>query len=77
MPQYNSLRLEKIRLAVLKLMSMNNMLYNRLYSNIFDVPEYEKANALYNHQVRINITYVRWNFLVISFTGYRKMAVHT
>ena len=32
-------------------MDMNTMLYRHLYSNIFDVPEYEKKNILYNSQV--------------------------
>ena len=34
-------------------MIMNNHLYRFLYSNTFDVPEYEKENIAYNSQVRV------------------------
>ena len=48
-----SVRLEHLKRAVLKVMVMNNHLYRFLYSNTFDVPEYEKDNIAYNSQVRI------------------------
>ena len=48
-----SVRLEHLKRAVLKLMIMNNHLYRFLYSNTFDVPEYEKENIAYNSQVRV------------------------
>ena len=48
-----SVRLEHLKRAVLKLMTMNNHLYRFLYSNTFDVPEYEKENIAYNSQVRV------------------------
>ena len=43
-----------IRMAVLKIMEMNNSLYNHLYSDRFDVPDYEKENILYNNEVSTN-----------------------
>ena len=48
-----SVRLEHLKRAVLKLMIMNNHLYRFLYSNTFDVPEYEKENIAYNSQVSV------------------------
>ena len=47
-----NIQLENLKMAVLKVMDMNTMLYRHLYSTIFDVPEYEKKNILYNSQVR-------------------------
>ena len=47
-----SLRLEKLKLAVLTLMNMNSTLYRHLYSSVFDLPEYEKVNILHNSRVR-------------------------
>ena len=45
------LRLNMIRMAVLKIMDMNNSLYIHLHSDTFDVPGYEKENILYNNEV--------------------------
>ena len=46
-----SVQLEHLKLAVLKLMIMNQRLYAFLFSNTFDVPDYEKKNIAYNSQV--------------------------
>ena len=47
------LRLDMIRMAVLKIMDMNSSLYSHLHSDTFDVPDYEKENMLYNNEVYI------------------------
>ena len=37
-------------------MDMNNSLYIHLHSDMFDVPEYEKENILYNNEVILPLT---------------------
>ena len=45
------MRLEMIRMAVIKIMDMNSSLYSHLHSDTFDVPDYEKENIVYNNEV--------------------------
>ena len=45
------MRLEMIRMAVIKIMDMNSSVYCHLHSDTFDVPDYEKENIVYNNEV--------------------------
>ena len=54
-------------MAVLKVMDMNTMLYRHLFSTIFDVPEYEKKNILYNSQVRELCSFSMFRLLLFCY----------